>query len=144
MSAWFKKNRAFTLQEFHGGAEPFDKFMYFNKRAEVWGTMRDWLQSGDIPDDPEFDRELTGVCTDPRRLNIKLESKEEMLGRGLESPETGDALEMKFSAFPFGVSKVEKIIREQSLIKDPMELHFAKLRETQRREGLKRQPHYWD
>src|SRR5271168_1789148 len=44
------------LFEFHGGATANDAAAYFNRRAEVWGTMRDWLMAGaEIPDDPELE-----------------------------------------------------------------------------------------
>ena len=51
-----------NLFEFHGGAGPMDPAMYFNKRAESWGEMREWLASGaEIPDDAELESDLTGV-----------------------------------------------------------------------------------
>ena len=54
--------RKTLLVEFHGGAKPNDAAKYFNKRAEVWGEMRDWLVAGvQIPDDPELDTELTSI-----------------------------------------------------------------------------------
>jgi len=41
------------LFEFHGGAAANDANAYFNRRAEVWGSLREWLVAGaEIPDDP--------------------------------------------------------------------------------------------
>lgn len=57
---WKKKRPWFRLEEFHGGNTPGDVFMYFNRRAECWGKMRDWLTTGSIPDDPELEMDLTG------------------------------------------------------------------------------------
>jgi len=58
---WMEKRKAyFRLEEFHGGNTPGDRFMYFNRRAEVWGMMRDWLVTAEIPDDPELEADLTG------------------------------------------------------------------------------------
>ena len=61
ITQWFKTHRNFTLQEFHGAAPPFDPFMYRNKRAECWGAAKKWLETGDIPDEAEFETDLTGV-----------------------------------------------------------------------------------
>jgi hypothetical protein len=35
--------------------------VYFNKRAEMWGLLRDWLATGVIDNDPELVADLTGV-----------------------------------------------------------------------------------
>jgi len=41
------------LFEFHGGAAAHDANAYFDRRAEVWGSLREWLVAGtEIPDDP--------------------------------------------------------------------------------------------
>ena len=54
------RNYGRNLHEFHGGATATDCQQYFNKRAEVWGWMRDWLKAGgEIPDDPELANDLT-------------------------------------------------------------------------------------
>ena len=87
------------LFEFHGGAAPRDPAAYFNRRAEVWGLMRDWLGSGaEIPDDPELASDLT--CPEygfSNKQQIQLERKEDMKKRGLASPDCGDMLAMTFS-----------------------------------------------
>lgn len=76
---------------------------YANKSAEMWGSMREWLKAGAIPDDPELVVELTGreyshVMRDGRDA-IQLESKDSMKRRGLASPDVADALALTF-AFP--------------------------------------------
>ena len=142
---WFKTHRNFTLQEFHGAAPPFDPFMYRNKRAECWGAAKKWLEAGDIPDEAEFETDLTGVeyfYTD--KFTIQLERKEDMEARGLASPDNGDALAMSFAAFPNAETKDEKLLKEQAAIKDPMALHFAKLAETERRIKAKQPKNWWD
>jgi len=86
--------------EFHGGGEPRDKNMYFNRRAEVWGMMRDWLKAGaEIPDDAELAEELAGVEYGfaSKSDAIQLEKKEDMKARGMASPDLGDALAMTFA-----------------------------------------------
>jgi hypothetical protein len=75
--------------------------VYFNKRAEIWGTMRDWLAGGVIPDDPELLADLTGVeygyTLKDGKDAIQLERKVDMKKRGLASPDNGDALALTFS-----------------------------------------------
>jgi hypothetical protein len=76
---------------------------YANKRAEMWGNMRDWLPGAMIPDEPELEAQLTGVeygyimreGTDA----ILLEKKSDMKKRGLSSPDEADALALTF-AYP--------------------------------------------
>jgi hypothetical protein len=95
------KNLAFGSwieHEFHGGANARDCNMYFNKRAEVWGLMRDWLKAGtEIPDDPELANDLTapGYATAGGKRfhgSIMLESKDDLKARGEASPDDGDTL----------------------------------------------------
>lgn len=73
---------------------------YANKRAEMWGFMRDWLAVGCTRDDPELTADLGNVeygydANDA----ILLEKKEHMRKRGLASPDSGDALALTF-AYP--------------------------------------------
>lgn len=74
--------------------------MYQNKRAEMWGTMKDWLKTASIPRDIQLKNDLVGPM---RKTNssgsILLESKKEMKARGLASPDAADALAVTF-AFP--------------------------------------------
>ena len=90
--------RKYPLFEFHGGATPRDPQMYFNRRAEVWGLMRDALKDTmEIPDDPELDADLTGPQYGfSAKQQIQLEKKEDMKKRGLSSPDCGDWLAMTF------------------------------------------------
>jgi hypothetical protein len=87
------------LYEFHGGATPDDPNKYFNRRAEVWGLMRDWLKAGaEIPDDAELADDLTGPQYGfSAKQQIQLEKKDDMKKRGLSSPDSGDCLAMTFS-----------------------------------------------
>lgn len=73
---------------------------YVNKRAEMWGLMRDWLrEGGSIPDDQVLYEDLIGPETLPRLDGrIALESKEDMRRRHLPSPNRGDALALSFAA----------------------------------------------
>lgn len=75
--------------------------VYANKRAEMWGTMRDWLKGGTIPDSPELEADLCGVeygyTLKEGRDAIILEKKADMKKRGLASPDEADALALTFA-----------------------------------------------
>ncbi len=93
------RNYGARLHEFHGGGRPEDVNKYFNRRAEVWGLMRDWLNAAaEIPDDPELATDLTGPQYNySPKQQLQLERKEVMKGRGLASPDSGDTLAMTFA-----------------------------------------------
>lgn len=92
-------DRKTALVEFHGGAAPSDPHKYLNKRAEMWGEMRDWLDGGQIPDEAEIETDLTGpdYGYHPTKGCLVLEKKDEMKARGVDSPDLGDALAMTFA-----------------------------------------------
>lgn len=79
--------------------------VYYNKRAEVWGAMRHWLQRGSIVDHipalgVSFVEELASVqgAVNDRDM-VQLESKKRLKQRGLRSPNIADALAATF-AYP--------------------------------------------
>lgn len=73
---------------------------YANKRAEMWGVMRQWLKGGAIEDSGDLESDLIGVEYGYNADNaIQLEKKEDMKKRGLASPDWGDALALTF-AYP--------------------------------------------
>lgn len=77
-----------------------DGVTFANKRAEIWGAMREWLKGGAIPADPELRDQLIGVeytYSGTQYNSIQLERKEDMKKRGLASPDIGDALALTFS-----------------------------------------------
>lgn len=77
--------------------------VYANKSAEMWGSMRDWLKVGAIPNDPILHAQLTsrryGFVQRDGRDAITLEPKDEMKKRGLASPDRADMLALTF-AYP--------------------------------------------
>jgi hypothetical protein len=95
------KFRGFSqrLFEFHAGATANDAAAYFNRSAECWGAMRDWLAEGaEIPDDAELDAQLTSrEYGFTNKGQIQLEKKEDMKARGLDSPDIADMLSMTFA-----------------------------------------------
>jgi hypothetical protein len=73
---------------------------YANKRAEMWGLMKEWCKAGCLPDDRDLAADLSAVeygydASDA----ILLERKDDMKRRGLASPDDGDALALTF-AYP--------------------------------------------
>lgn len=74
--------------------------MWGNKRAEIWGAMRDWLKTASLPQDRLLKADLTGPMKKPNSAGtIFLEGKKEMKARGLASPDAADAIAVTF-AFP--------------------------------------------
>lgn len=94
------KSRGYRVHEVHPGAPSIEPQHYFNKRAEMWSRMRDWLAStGCIQEDPQLIRELTAILYtfDRHEQRIKLEAKEEMKKRTrLSSPDRADTLALTF------------------------------------------------
>ena len=77
-----------------------DGVMFANKRAEMWGAMREWLKIGSIPDWADLRAQLLGpTYSFNLRNEIILEKKDDMRKRGLESPDLADALALTF-AYP--------------------------------------------
>ena len=92
--------------------------MWLNKRAEMWGSMRDWLKTASMPTDRQLKADLTGPKKKPNSSgSILLESKKEMKARGLASPDAADALCVTF-AYPVAH-------REQNIDKPRMRTYNA-------------------
>lgn len=71
---------------------------YANKRAEMWGFMREWLRGGAIVDDRQLIEELaTPMYGYNARNEIQLERKEDIKKRGKSSPDMADALALTFA-----------------------------------------------
>jgi len=75
-----------------------DSAKYANKRAEMWGCMREWLSIGAIPNDAD----IRGQLTSPQygfngKDEIQLERKEDMKRRGQASPDVADGLALTFA-----------------------------------------------
>ncbi|HJX21979.1 MAG TPA: hypothetical protein VJ454_13375, partial [Steroidobacteraceae bacterium] len=71
---------------------------YANKRAEMWGFMKEWLKAGSLLDDTELLADLKAVDYGYDASDaILLERKDDMRRRGLASPDDGDALALTFA-----------------------------------------------
>jgi hypothetical protein len=88
---------------FDGAEAAFDAVKYFNRRAEVWGKTKAWLDAGaQIPDDEELASDLTGPqfhYAQGKRAHgsVVIEAKEMMKKRGLRSPDLADTLCLTFA-----------------------------------------------
>lgn len=89
-----------------GGNAAAEDDKFFDKRTEMWWAMAQWLKTGCIPKDGKLRADLTAPKIDYRITNKKtkfrLETKAEMLKRGIESPDHGDALALTFASPVFG------------------------------------------
>ncbi len=84
---------------FGGKASEPDR--YANKRAEMWGRMKDWLEAAgcaDLPDDDGLHADICapGVKYDSSSRTL-LEAKEDIRRRLGMSPDGGDALALTFA-----------------------------------------------
>lgn len=76
-----------------------DEVQYANRRAMMWGRVKEWLPGGALDDNQRLLDDLCG----PRKEfsnsgdQIILESKKKMKARGLPSPDDGDALALTFA-----------------------------------------------
>jgi hypothetical protein len=112
------RSLGFEVNEIQFGGKALDSKKYANRRAEIWGLMRDWLAGGALPDDQDLAADLTGVeygftVSD----QILLEKKSEMKRRGLASPDAADALACTFGVptpMPMGNAREERQAREKA------------------------------
>jgi hypothetical protein len=79
---------------------PIDAKKYTNKRAEMWGETKEWLQRqpAQIPDTDELQADLTQIRYAYDSNNaLKMEKKEDMKKRGFRSPDMADSLGLTFA-----------------------------------------------
>lgn len=104
----------YNVIEVQSGGSAEDKEMYLNKRAEMAGEARAWLQNGGciandglfIQDAVSFEYEVT------LKGQIKLETKESMKKRGVPSTNDFDAFALTFAQ---PVASIELIRRRSDL-----------------------------
>lgn len=104
----------FDVNDVQFGSKAMDAKKYVNRRAEMWGLMRDWLGRGAVPKDEELAVDLTNVeYSFNKNDQIQLERKESMKARGLASPDNADALALTF-AVPVPVPVLDLMVSRAS------------------------------
>lgn len=97
-----------------------DDKKYCNQRAEAWGTMRDWLKDGEIPDDDILADEMCSLDYFYDGLfRIQLEAKKDSKKNHGKSPDRADSLALSF---------IPELIDRKLVV--------AKVRPTQRRKVI--------
>jgi hypothetical protein len=94
------KEQRYKVKGVNFGNKSKNPMMWGNKRAEMWGEMREWLKTASIPNDRYLKTDLISPMMKPdSKGTIFLESKKDMKSRGLASPDSADAIAVTF-AFP--------------------------------------------
>jgi hypothetical protein len=79
-----------------GAHSPDIKCAYL--RDYMWAQMKEWLRTAAIDKDPDLAADLAGPClVSDKQQRVKLEAKELMIKRGLDSPDDADALALTFA-----------------------------------------------
>lgn len=93
------KDYGYNVTGIDFGSKSSEPEKYFNKRAEMWCNMAQWLIHADLVDDIDLKTDLISPKFYYRGDNgqIILEKKEEMRSRGLSSPDCADALALTFA-----------------------------------------------
>ena len=96
-----------------------EKDKFANLRAELWWTMRDWLQQNDlvvqIPDDDELHSSLVTPGFKFRsNEQLLIESKDDIRKRGMPSPDEADALSLTFFAGAFALEQQWQVNKVQA------------------------------
>jgi hypothetical protein len=108
-----------------GGKSPHER--YLNRRAHMYGELRDWLPTGCLPKDEALKKELAAPhysFTGPDV--VKLESKEEIKARLGLSPDIADALALTFAEPVYRFDPVREMIEavKQSKPYDPVKRDY--------------------
>lgn len=99
-SGWIDQLRQlrYTPIGIHFAGDPTDR-SYFNKRAEMWFAMAQWVKDGGVlPPVPELVGELTEPTYSFKGDRMLLEPKEQIKARMGRSPDLADALALTFAA----------------------------------------------
>lgn len=84
-------------EEVHFSSKPFNE-QYYNRRAEIYGELRDWLNGEvSLPDEDDIETDLCSFGFTHRGEKILLESKSEVKKRIRRSPDVGDAIALTFA-----------------------------------------------
>lgn len=97
-----KEQRYKVVRGVNFGQKSRTPLMWGNKRAEMWGAMREWLKTASLPLDRRLKTDLISPLVKPdSRGTMFLEGKKDMKARGLASCDSADAICVTF-AYPVG------------------------------------------
>jgi hypothetical protein len=94
----------------NAGSRPLDSKRYLNKRAEMWGLLKAWLQEEPckIPDVDSLHADICGIkYSFDSNSRLVMERKEDMKRRGVRSSDEADALCLTF-ALPVSAFETKK------------------------------------
>ena len=96
-----------------GGEQATDKLRFFNKKAENYWRLREWiLGGGKLQNREDWNQLLDIKYKIMSDRKIKIIGKEELLKMGISSPDVADALANTFNAIEELPSQVDDIISE--------------------------------
>lgn len=115
-----------AIHEIPFGSKALDDKKYFNRRAEIWHMMAQWIKtSGCLPQEANLKKMLLAELSAPvysfdAQGRIKLETKEEIKKRLNHSTDLGDALALTFAlpVSPKAMYRAAKT-RQKKRIYDP-------------------------
>lgn len=82
----------------HSGTQADNPKLYYNRKAEMWDRMREWLKRADIPDNKDLIAGLTATEYGfDAKSRIQIEKKSDLKARGLPSPDEADSLALTFA-----------------------------------------------
>jgi hypothetical protein len=92
------KDKGFKVVGFHNGGEAINKKRFENKKAEAYWFLREAFQraliTGKIEDVTVSQLSAIRYDYNPKTAQIRIESKDSMLKRGVKSPDHADAMMM--------------------------------------------------
>jgi hypothetical protein len=103
----------------NAGSKPLYANKYYNKRAEMWGMLKEWLldEPSQIPDDDSLHSDICGLKYKyDSNSRLRMEAKEEAKKRGVRSPDAADALCLTF-AMPSSAYQEDVINKQISVTK---------------------------
>lgn len=109
----------------NAGSHSLDANKYMNKRAEMWGELKQWLadEPCKIPDSDSLHADLCGLKYKfDSNSRLKMESKDEAKKRGVRSPDEADALCLTF-AIPNTQKTIESKSKQDAVV-DSLASHF--------------------
>lgn len=84
----------------NAGSKPLNSRIYANKRAEMWGMLREWLNDEpcQVPNNDALHSDICGIRYKiDSNSRLQMERKEDMKKRGIRSPDSADALCLTFA-----------------------------------------------